>query len=112
MKKLLLFFIVSGLFMPVFSQDLVILKDGQKFKDCKIIKVDSANVYFKFEKNDRTINTFITKDKVMTYQYNYRNQHYPVNNYNYRSLFRHNLENLLCNLLGKNKARRNQRCGH
>jgi hypothetical protein len=73
MKKLLVSVIVFGIYVSAFPQDLVILKNGHKFENCRIIKEDSVNVYFEFEKNGHAINTFIPKEKILSYQYNYKN---------------------------------------
>ena len=69
MKKLLLlplmlFFICSS----ASSQDLIELFN-REILNCKIQKEDSANIYLKLTKNDREIETFISKSDVKSIKY-------------------------------------------
>jgi hypothetical protein len=65
------FFVIIILFVSTiaFSQDLIILKNDLRFENCKIIKEDSVNVYFKYIKEGIEIDTFTEKAKIQDYRY-------------------------------------------
>jgi hypothetical protein len=67
MKK---FILIVSLVFPIlcYSQDLIVLRDGEKI-DCKITKVDSSVIFYDFIKGERKISTFLSKDEIRTYQY-------------------------------------------
>jgi hypothetical protein len=52
------------------SQDLVLLKNGESL-NCKITSIDSAKIYFDIVKNNEKISTYIGRDEVVSYSYNY-----------------------------------------
>jgi hypothetical protein len=52
------------------AQDLIIKNDGEKIL-CKISKEDSINLYFRINWNDHPLNTFIKRDEVKSYSYDY-----------------------------------------
>lgn len=62
--------IIALLLIPLFvkSQDTILLKTGSKIL-CKITNVDSLNVYFDIEKNNRDIHTFASKASVQEIKY-------------------------------------------
>lgn len=60
-----IFFIVP---LKVKSQDTLMLKDGRKV-ECKILEIDSLNVYIEMYKNYDKIKTFITKESVEDIKY-------------------------------------------
>ena len=57
------------IFMPliVHSQDFIIMRNGDSLK-CKITKADSLSVYYTIRKNDRTMDSFIEKNEIRSYQ--------------------------------------------
>jgi len=61
------------IFMPllVYSQDVIVLRNGDSLK-CKITKADSLSVYYSIRKNDRKIASFIEKNEIRSYQINDR----------------------------------------
>lgn len=63
----------------VFSQDLIRLKDGRRYK-CKIEKEDSLNVYLKVFQNDEVINTTLPKEKIYAYYYDSLKMSFKPNN--------------------------------
>lgn len=69
MKKLLL---ISLVLIPLLvnSQDLIILRNGQRI-NCKIDKIDSLNIFYNFLKGERNIASFIEKNEIRSYQLNY-----------------------------------------
>lgn len=69
-NKLLLFVIALVYCAFAFSQDLVVLKNGQRYENCKITKEDSVDLYFEFQQNGQTISTHGSKDMIESYQYN------------------------------------------
>ena len=71
MKKLCLLIFVICIFLSAKSQDLIIMKNGQKIENCKITKEDSLKIYFEFENKGRFISTYTEKEKIERYQYNY-----------------------------------------
>ncbi len=66
----LLFVLIMPLYMM--SQDLIVFRNGNQL-ECKITKTDSLSVYYSFKKNDRTIESFVSKDEIRTYHYNFSN---------------------------------------
>lgn len=67
-RKILLALI---LFIPsfIYSQDLIILKNGKQI-DCKITKIDSTVVYYEFQKGERKLSSFVDKSDMRSYQIN------------------------------------------
>jgi hypothetical protein len=67
-RKLILLTIV---FMPLLaiSQDLIILRNGEKI-NCKITKTDSLSVYYNIQKKNRMIDSFVEKNEIRSYQIN------------------------------------------
>lgn len=62
MKKLLIAFLAFYT-TCCFSQDLIIKKDGN-ILECRILKTDSFNVFFKYIRDDKEIDTYLSLDKV------------------------------------------------
>lgn len=50
------------------SQDLIFLKNDKDL-ECKILKIDSLNIYFTVEKTNRILQTMISKDNIRSYSY-------------------------------------------
>jgi hypothetical protein len=69
---------MKGLFLLLFlastilasAQDLIIFRNGTQL-ECEIIKSDSTNVYYRFRKNERAIETFTAKYDIRSSRYNY-----------------------------------------
>jgi hypothetical protein len=53
--------------LNVKSQDIIREKNGDSLI-CKIIKVDSANIYFEFYKNKQHLNSYLPIEKVLSYE--------------------------------------------
>jgi len=51
------------------SQDLVVFRNGDNL-NCKIIRVDSLNLYYDFQSGNRTITSFINKNEIRSYKLN------------------------------------------
>lgn len=51
------------------SQDLVVFRNGDNLS-CKIIRVDSLNLYYDFQSGNRTITSFINKNEIRSYKLN------------------------------------------
>lgn len=73
-KKQLFFLVVFMIPMFAFTQDLVTLKNGKTYYDCKITKEDSVYVYFQFKKNGSILSTYASKDQIESYKYGNLNQ--------------------------------------
>jgi hypothetical protein len=74
-------FILAGLFIFQFnlkSQDLIRLKNGDSLI-CKITKIDSVKIYLDVEKMNKSFSTFINKNEVVSYDYNYNFPKKPNN---------------------------------
>jgi len=69
MKKNFLLVIMLIIPFYVFSQDLIIRKNGKKI-DCEIIKIDSLNIYFSLTKDGNKVNSYINKSEVNSYKHN------------------------------------------
>ncbi|MDD4199318.1 MAG: hypothetical protein PHZ12_07935, partial [Paludibacter sp.] len=67
MKKHL-FFLTLTISFFVSSQDLITFKNGTRL-ECEIIKSDSINVHYRFNKNDRAIETFTSLNDISAYEY-------------------------------------------
>jgi hypothetical protein len=52
------------------SQDIIRFKNGDSIQ-CKISKIDSTNIYFDIDWNKKNLFTFIERDSVQSYDYNY-----------------------------------------
>lgn len=52
----------------VFSQDILIKKNGERIK-CKIQREDSTNVYFRMNQNGHDVDTYINKNELTSYRY-------------------------------------------
>ncbi len=67
MKKKIIFLLF--LFCPIltFSQDLIILKNGERVY-CKITKIDSLKVYYAFSQNDKVNDSYSNKSDIRSYQ--------------------------------------------
>ena len=72
MKKHL-FFLTLTISFFVSSQDLITFKNGTRL-ECEIIKSDSINVHYRFNKNDRAIETFTSLNDISAYEYNYKRE--------------------------------------
>jgi hypothetical protein len=70
MRKLVLLLLGLFLLCNIFSQDLVIKKNGTLFY-CKIVKEDSARIFVRFDINGLILNSSIDKKEVETFRYNY-----------------------------------------
>jgi hypothetical protein len=66
MKKLLLLILVLTPFLSK-SQDLIVFRNGDKV-NCKITKVDSLNIYYNFQKGERSISSYVAKNEIRSYQ--------------------------------------------
>lgn len=53
----------------IYSQDLIILKNGNQI-NCKITKIDSTVVYYEFQKGERKLSSFVDKSDMRSYQIN------------------------------------------
>jgi hypothetical protein len=70
MKQFVIFFALMALAQfKVFSQDLIIKLNGEKIH-CKITEEDSAKIFFVMNANGRSVDTYINKGNVQSYQYN------------------------------------------
>lgn len=65
---LTIFLLVLPAILP--AQDLIISKDGNRIP-CKIISEDSVRIYIAINYNDSPINTFIRRDEIKGYFYDY-----------------------------------------
>jgi hypothetical protein len=65
MKKAALLLISLSLTILAFSEDHITLKNG-KTVDCKITKMDSANVYISIDKNNETVDTYISRKEIQS----------------------------------------------
>lgn len=68
MRKLILILVLLIPFIS-FSQDLIILRNGEQI-DCKITKVDSAIVYYDFFKGERKLSSYVAKSDLHSYKIN------------------------------------------
>ena len=73
MKKRLLLLIVLIIPFYVFSQDLIVRKNGTVF-NCKITKEDSLSVYFTILKDGNHIDSYLNKSDIISYKYNHYTQ--------------------------------------
>lgn len=70
MKHFVLFFAIMALVQfKLFSQDQIVKLNGEKI-DCKITQEDSAKIYFVINTNGKSVDTYINKKDVQSYQYN------------------------------------------
>jgi hypothetical protein len=66
MKKWFILLLFLGMTFLADAQEYIITKSGEKI-DCKIQKVDSANVYFTYRWNGNTVNTMIARADIKEY---------------------------------------------
>lgn len=64
-------FLIMLLIIPffIYSQDLIILRSGDKI-ECKITKVDSSTVYYDFLKGERKLSSYVAKSDIHSYKIN------------------------------------------
>ncbi len=67
MKTLLTLSLMMVMVLSMQAQDKIIKKDGTKIT-CKITAIDESRIYFAFESNSKTINTYILKENVAKYK--------------------------------------------
>ena len=92
MKYILTFLIIVLFSNFVKSQDLILTRKGDSI-NCKIKKVTNDEIYFSFNQNSELKNTLITKDKVVTFLYDFYIKKETKNNKNIKQYpnFRINL---------------------
>ena len=69
----LLFLLLIFLSLFATSQDLITFRNGIQL-ECEIIKTDDTNVYYRFTKNNRSIETFSVMHDIRSLQYNYKTE--------------------------------------
>lgn len=67
--RLLIFTLLSLITLTSYSQDLIILRNGEQI-DCKITKVDSVIIYYDFYKGERKLSSYIAKNDIRSYKIN------------------------------------------
>lgn len=67
--RLLIFILLTLSSISSYSQDLIILRNGEQI-DCIITKVDSAIVHYDFYKGERKLSSFVSKDNIRSYKIN------------------------------------------
>jgi hypothetical protein len=67
MKTLLIISLMMVMGLTLQAQDKIFKKDGTKI-NCKITAIDDSRIYFAFENNSKTINTYILKENVVKYR--------------------------------------------
>ena len=68
MRKLVLLLIIGCITLLTYGQDEIITKNRIKI-DCKILKEDSTNVYFKFYNEGEEIESYLEKSNIASYKY-------------------------------------------
>lgn len=67
--RLLILTLLSLITLISYSQDLIILRNGEQI-DCKITKVDSAIIHYDFYKRERTLSSYVAKSDIRSYKIN------------------------------------------
>ena len=60
---------MSLITLTSFSQDLIILRNGEQI-DCKITKIDSAIIHYDFFKGERKLSSYVAKNDIRSYKLN------------------------------------------
>ncbi|MDP4266985.1 MAG: hypothetical protein Q8880_06080 [Bacteroidota bacterium] len=69
MRKVLLLISFISIILYSYSQDIINKKNGEII-NCKINKIDSANIYFKIKQNGNDISLIIDRKEILYYKYN------------------------------------------
>ncbi len=69
MRTLTILFSLFSFSLNIFSQAVIVRNNGESV-ECKITKIDSLNVYFDIEKNDKIFSTVLKKSEINEIIYN------------------------------------------
>jgi hypothetical protein len=67
--RFLILILLSLITLTGYSQDLIILRNGEQI-DCKITKVDSAIIHYDFFKRERKLSSYVAKNDIRSYKIN------------------------------------------
>ena len=67
--RFLIMTLLSLISMTIYSQDLIILRNGEQI-DCKITKIDSLIIHYDFYKGERKLSSYVDKDNIRSYKTN------------------------------------------
>ncbi|MBN1184085.1 MAG: hypothetical protein JXB49_17455 [Bacteroidales bacterium] len=65
--RFLILTLLSLVSTTIYSQDLIILRNGEQI-DCKITKVDSAIIHYDFFKGERKLSSYVAKNDIRSYK--------------------------------------------